>query len=520
MSRVLKERKMEKGMMEELLLISTYVGTRMAAADDDDDEAGGKFVKGEDFVSCLQDLHRVLRRDDGDEQNVKQTLGAWKVLETKLLPIVEDSVGDDDACRLLMKIFLLWTEPLKPKALEALAIPPVAKGPTQRRDQKENVKNKGKNKTFAASLTRKPVEEDPLACLREAATAQVKCLADARRAFAGSRKFLRIILGSFQAALAKSDRSDKDVLALETSLVLLRNLTRPLPGTGTPDVDVAARTSFDAFVAALDSELLLDCLAELGCAVTLKENNNYGLVLVEIFANLFCDGGHAPSDVAKATALNLGGGGGGGEKKHEEEENDEENDEDDDAGAVAPERGALRQALRREKLNRHLETASRHSRFGSLLQVGSKLKPAQTALTSRAALYGGADATAGLTRSNAIVKRGYAFLSDGDLDKVRSRRRKKKVDDCRGEGDDPALEFDDLDDDDDPASRLVPRGSRKDDVLRAPTTSRLGVDARRTFLFCLFLNDRRMSTRIATWNKKYYVSDGIFALTIKFPPKK
>ena len=487
-------------MLEELLLVCTYVGARVPSAkgkrDDSDSDSESvasemRFVKGEDFVAWLQDLHRVLHRDQGsDEQSVRQTLGAWKVLETKLLPIVEESAGDDEAVRTLMRIFLLWTMQLKPRAVEALAIrPPQKKTAPRGKKGKENTDEDllhgtgVEKKKMVVPLEQK--ETDTLGTLREAATQQVKCLAEARQAFASSKKFLRVLLGSFRSALEKDERTSQDVEDLELAMCFLRNLTRPLPVTFVDSIDSLAKKSFDRCAAALHDELFFDVLAELGCAVKLKENQDLSLLLVEIYAHLFCDGGHAPADVARAGPLHSSS----SSSNKKSTSDDDEEEEEEDEGPPPAERGALAKALRREQLGRKGVASGRHSRFGALIQKGSTSIKSQTSLASRAALEGGADVASGLSRSNAIVKRGlHPFLSDDDLDRQKkTARRRKKVDDCRGEGDDPALDFDDeYDDDDDPAANLVPRGSRRDDILRVAATSRVGVDARREF-FCFFV---------------------------------
>lgn len=113
-------------MLEELLLVCTFVGTQRAASDAEGGEELESFVRGEDCMAWLQDLQRTLRRDETDESSVRVTIGSWKVLRTKLLPIAEASAGDVDVTRTLIKIFVLLTMPLRNRAIDALRVAPSA----------------------------------------------------------------------------------------------------------------------------------------------------------------------------------------------------------------------------------------------------------------------------------------------------------------------------------------------------------------------------------------------------------
>ena len=109
-------------MLDELLLVCTFVGTRKVNDDESDVES---FVRGEDCVAWLQDLQRrALRRDDGDAASGRTTVGAWDVLRSKLLPLAEQSGNDLVATRTLCKIFVLLTMPLSDKCHQALAARP------------------------------------------------------------------------------------------------------------------------------------------------------------------------------------------------------------------------------------------------------------------------------------------------------------------------------------------------------------------------------------------------------------
>ena len=150
---------LERGMLDELLLVCTFVGTRKVNDDESDVES---FVRGEDCVAWLQDLQRALRRDDGDARAVRTTVGAWDVLRSKLLPLAEQSGNDLVATRTLCKIFVLLTMPLSDKCHQALAARP------------DPVKDKARN---AEALKKRQL-------LREAAERQARQLIEARLAFA------------------------------------------------------------------------------------------------------------------------------------------------------------------------------------------------------------------------------------------------------------------------------------------------------------------------------------------------
>jgi hypothetical protein len=52
------------------------------------DGSGSAFVAGEEALACLQDLQRLLRRDEPATRDVVLTLAAWNTLEGKLVPLL------------------------------------------------------------------------------------------------------------------------------------------------------------------------------------------------------------------------------------------------------------------------------------------------------------------------------------------------------------------------------------------------------------------------------------------------
>ena len=94
MSAAYGEIEMEKGMLDELLLISENIGVREAESASADDAARAAFVRGEDALQWAQDLQRALRRDDPDTRAVRRQFGRLRVFEQKLLPLFISSRDD------------------------------------------------------------------------------------------------------------------------------------------------------------------------------------------------------------------------------------------------------------------------------------------------------------------------------------------------------------------------------------------------------------------------------------------
>lgn len=438
-------------MLEELLLVCTFVGTKKEDV---------KFVRGEDCVAWLHDLQRALRRDESDERPVRVTLGSWKVFRSKLLPLAEESAGDPDATRTLIKIFVLLTMPLTPRAIDSL---------------------------------RSRTDEDQ-SSLRAAAASQVGQLADARHALSNKPKVLRMLLAFFQAPLSKraSERTDEDARDVELALTLLRNLVVPLPSVSAR-VDELVASSWDSLVVALEAELVLEVVAELACAVSLRENQPLNLILIEIFSSLFAQ--HAPIDVVAAefAAPNQK------ETRYVGEDGEAEEAVSESAAVVT---GPLIDALNRQRATRNLERSTRHPRFGSVLKVmstpggrredkkdddegndektsdkkngGVRCVSGVKILTSRAAVVSG-----DFSSSQRAGRRRPIFIADRDVDRQRGRgRRKKRVDDCRGEGEERLFA---AEDDEDDVEELdgARSATRPEEIVRFPTKSRLGAAARR-----------------------------------------
>jgi len=455
---------LEQGMLDELLLVCTFVGTKKVT--DDDETPVESFVKGEDCVSWLQDLQRALRRDDGDARAVRTTVGAWDVLRTRLLPLAELSSSDLVATRTLCKIFVLLTMPLSDKCHQALAARP----------------DPVKDKTRAADALKKRQ------ALRESASRQARQLIEARLAFAERPKVLRGLLRMFEGARKPRERrTSSDDADVELALTLLRNLVAPLPHTTDSDARDAG-ASLDALVAALDAELVLDTVADLCSASSKRENRHWGLVLVEVLAPLLAQ--HKPADIAQTEVLATKKSERATQKKAVDDRLERallSRDEDaveadaqlrkalDDASKRPVGGGALSRARDREKAARTLAFASRHHRFGTCLRVtpvgsdDSKLVAGTAALRNRAAIQGDGDTT--LHSVSCAQRRRPIFVAPHKVGAVRKAGRKK----ASKEEEEDKPHRDELSDDE--QDQDWGQGRQQDEVLRVTTTTRRGVGA-------------------------------------------
>eukprot|EP00941_MAST-03F_sp_MAST-3F-sp1_P005076 g5076.t1 len=74
-----------------------------------------KFIPGtENPVGALRDIQRYLRRDDPIKRNFYRTLGRWKVVQTKLIPLVLACRKDPELVFQATKLLVMVTMPLSP----------------------------------------------------------------------------------------------------------------------------------------------------------------------------------------------------------------------------------------------------------------------------------------------------------------------------------------------------------------------------------------------------------------------
>ncbi|CAK4687594.1 unnamed protein product [Aphanomyces euteiches] len=83
------KRTLDPAMMNELLLVCSNLGVLT------ENEAGETvFTRGEDCEEWVHDLQRAIRRDHATYRLVGKTLGRWKILQKKLLPLLMNHQND------------------------------------------------------------------------------------------------------------------------------------------------------------------------------------------------------------------------------------------------------------------------------------------------------------------------------------------------------------------------------------------------------------------------------------------
>ena len=194
--------------VDELLLVCGVIGTTTGDGDE--------LVPVTDCLNWLQDLQRALRRDDDAYRPISLLIGKWKVVEQKLLPLVQTCRYDNAIVLTVVKILVILTKPLA-----------------------DSTKRSGRviidpsNKT-SSSLLRQQIQ------LRENALEQAQLLLDYKRLIAHhvshhSRRPGTGLLSIFVSLLAEplsrsgASRTDTDHLTIELVFHLFRNLLSAEP---------------------------------------------------------------------------------------------------------------------------------------------------------------------------------------------------------------------------------------------------------------------------------------------------
>ena len=81
-------RELDVAMQNELMLVCSNIGT-IHEGDD-----GVSFVASPDCVEWIHDLQRAIRRDDARHRLVGLKLGAWGIVQKKLLPLLMNHQDD------------------------------------------------------------------------------------------------------------------------------------------------------------------------------------------------------------------------------------------------------------------------------------------------------------------------------------------------------------------------------------------------------------------------------------------
>lgn len=200
----------EKNIVDELLLVCGVIGTTT--------NEGDELVPVTDCLNWLQDLQRVLRRDEDLYRPISLLLGKWKVVEQKLIPLVLTCKYDTPIVLTVVKIMVILTKPLS-----------------------DNTKRAGQMIIDTSSQKADLAKAAQQIKLRENALAQAHQLMEYKRLIAyhpshastNKKKnkqqasgLLSIFVSLLAEPLSKAGaaRSDADHLTIELVLHLIRNL--------------------------------------------------------------------------------------------------------------------------------------------------------------------------------------------------------------------------------------------------------------------------------------------------------
>jgi timeless len=115
----------EKALVDELLLVCGMIGTTSIEPDVDTSSSSSNskvhptFVPLEDCSLWLQDLQRTLRRDDDQSRFVAKLIHQWRIVPTKLLPLIYDCRYDTKLVITVLKILVILTKPLHENTIRA-----------------------------------------------------------------------------------------------------------------------------------------------------------------------------------------------------------------------------------------------------------------------------------------------------------------------------------------------------------------------------------------------------------------
>lgn len=253
------ENRMEvpKEVMNELLLVCSVITST---------SAGEKVVPVTDCVNWLQDLQRVLRRDDDVFRAISLTVGSWKIVEKKLIPLVIGCRYNWGMVLTIVKILVILTKPMHPDVM----------GHVRGADCKD-------------------LEEAVLAeqmKMHKNALAQNKQLMEYKRLVCGGEGngLISVLCGLLAEPLSREGarRTDSDHMVIELVLHLLRNLlaAQPLMKTNA-EASREAEQLHHKLLSLLENELALDLVLAISQQLEAPENAHYNLLILEILHHMF-----------------------------------------------------------------------------------------------------------------------------------------------------------------------------------------------------------------------------------------
>ncbi|ETW03840.1 hypothetical protein H310_05196 [Aphanomyces invadans] len=98
------KRTLDPDMLNELLLVCSNLGMMTETED-----GGTMFTRGEDCEEWVHDLQRAIRRDHATYRLVGKTLGRWKILQKKLLPLLINHQNDWSLVFSILKVLVMLT---------------------------------------------------------------------------------------------------------------------------------------------------------------------------------------------------------------------------------------------------------------------------------------------------------------------------------------------------------------------------------------------------------------------------
>ncbi|CAK4677111.1 hypothetical protein LEN26_005896 [Aphanomyces euteiches] len=225
------KRTLDPAMMNELLLVCSNLGVLT------ENEAGETvFTRGEDCEEWVHDLQRAIRRDHATYRLVGKTLGRWKILQKKLLPLLMNHQNDWSLVFSILKVLVM--------------------------------------------LTMKPTNES------DNIAVQLNYLRGYKHAFL-QKGIIRILMSILVDPLSRegSARTSHDYLNMELVLTLFRNLL------AIPNEDIRLVTSAtnhlarlqEDLIAVLHEENVFDMLLLFAEDIDAAENREWNLLVMEMF---------------------------------------------------------------------------------------------------------------------------------------------------------------------------------------------------------------------------------------------
>ncbi|KAF0689490.1 Aste57867_19047 [Aphanomyces stellatus] len=225
------KRTLDPAMMNELLLVCSNLGVLTETED-----GSTIFTRGEDCEEWVHDLQRAIRRDHATYRLVGKTLGRWKILQKKLLPLLINHQNDWSLVFSILKVLVM--------------------------------------------LTMKPTNES------DNIAVQLNYLRGYKHAFL-QHGVIQVLMAILVEPLSRegSSRTPQDYLNMELVLTLFRNLL------AVPNEDVRLVTSAtnhmarlqEDLVAILHEENVFDMLLLFAEDIDAAENREWNLLVMEMF---------------------------------------------------------------------------------------------------------------------------------------------------------------------------------------------------------------------------------------------